>query len=320
MALSVQPQIWSDWVVTEMVQIANILLSPYVEFDTGASIKPGDILLRIPKLKSLDVIGDDVRVTKTTTLTPNELEDYLELAPIIRTGNAIQITDVEIISKGIDPLQSLAPQIARYNINQIQKKVKAVFDGVFASALATSHTYNASGSGDGKIDAGPIEDALQSVLGETSEEMTGMIMHSKVAADLKKKGLTWTILAPVFSDGLITKGQIPTYWGKRIIVNDTICSPWTEEGVTYYPTYILGGQPVYVGYQKALNIYSDFDPATGGGTNKLFWYTHYAIGFRGVSFSGAIDNPTLQQLATGNNWTKVAPDDRLIRVVRLITK
>jgi len=320
MALTVQPQIWGDWVVTEMVKIANIVTSPYIEFDTGVSIKEGEILLRIPKLKSLDVIGDDVRVTKTTQLTPNELEDYAELAPILRTGNAIQVTDVEIVSKGIDPLQALAPQIAQYNINQIQKKVKAVFVGVFASALATSHTYNASGIGDGKIDAGPIEDALQSVLGETSEGMTAMIMHSKVAADLKKKGLTYTILAPVFTDGLLTQGQIPTYWGKRIIVNDTICAPFTVDNVTYYPTYILGGQPAYVGFQKALNIYSDFDPSVGGGTNKLYWYSHFAVGFRGVSFSAGIDNPTTAQLATGSNWTKVAPDDKLIRVVRLITK
>jgi len=103
-------------------------------------------------------------------------------------------------------------------------------------------------------------------------------------------------------------------------VNDTICAPFTVDSVTYYPTYILGGQPAYVGFQKALNIYSDFDPSVGGGTNKLYWYSHFAVGFRGVSFSAGIDNPTTAQLATGSNWTKVAPDDKLIRVVRLITK
>lgn len=320
MALTIIPQVWSDWVVTEMVNLANVITSPYVEFDPNAVIQEKDILYRIPKFKSLDVIGDDVRITPTTTITPQNLEDYTEIAPIVRRGNGIQVSDVEIIERGVDPLRLLAPQIAQYNLRQMQKLVKAVIDGVFASALASSHTYDNRNNGDGKIDAGPIEDAVQSVLGETAEILTGLILHSKVAADLKKKGLTYTAFAPVFSDGLITNGQIPMYWGKRIIVNDTICAPYDDNGVTTYPVYLLAGTPVYVGWQKALNIYSDFDPSTGGGLNKIFWYAHYAIGFRGVSFTANINNPTAAQLATGSNWTKVAPDNKLIPVVRLLVK
>jgi hypothetical protein len=44
------------------------------------------------------------------------------------------------------------------------------------------------------------------------------------------------------------------------------------------------------------------------------------LGFRGVSFTAGIDNPTTTELAKGSNWTKVAPDNKLIRIVRLITK
>ncbi|MCX7909593.1 MAG: major capsid protein [Ignavibacteria bacterium] len=320
MALTIAQPVWSDWIVTEMVNLNNIISSPYVEFDPNVILAERGPSIRIPKLKSLDAIGDDERITSSTTLTPKALEDYVEIAPIIRRGNAISITDVEILTSGVDPLKLLAPQIAQYNIRQIQRPIKSVINGVFAVALASSHTYDNRSNGDGKIDVGPIEDAVQSVLGETADSLTGLILHSKVAADLKKKSLTNSILAPVFNDGLITTGVVLTYWGKRIIVNDTICAPFTEDGVVTYPSYLLAGTPVYVGWQKSLNIYTDFDPATGGGTNKIFWYAHYAIGFRGVSFNGNIENPTDAQLADGSNWTKVAPDNKLIRVVRLLTK
>jgi hypothetical protein len=317
MALTIIPQVWSDWVTTEMLNVSNIVLSPYVEFDPIGRRIEKDILMRIPKFKSLDILGDDEVITSSTTLSPSALEDYSELAPIVRRGKAVAVTDVEIQERGVDPLTLLAPQIAQRNLKQMQKVLKAVIDGVFAGPLATSHTYDISGAADPKIDAGPIEDALQTILGEVGSNFNAMIMHSKVAADLKKKGLTYTAFAPTYTDGLITNGEILTYWGKKIIVNDTICAPFGTQ--PKYPTYLIAGTPFYIGWQKELTINNQFNPAVGGGRNEIYWYAHYAVGMRGVSFTAGINNPTNTQLALATSWTKVAPDDKLIPIVRLVT-
>jgi hypothetical protein len=73
---------------------------------------------------------------------------------------------------------------------------------------------------------------------------------------------------------------------------------------------------------KAGNIYLELsrDAKAAGGTDEVITRVSCMVHTPGVAYADAApENPTLAQLATGSNWTKVAPD-KLIKVAELKTQ
>lgn len=319
MALTVVPELWAAWVIAAMQNQNNILNEGLVLLDTNSEISKGDHFRRVPRLKSLDSIGDDdVRVTKTTTIVPNALSDQEEIGVVLHYGNGISETDLDKMARGQSALQALTPQIAQRILKQQQKRLAAVTTGCFTTALVASHSLDVSGDGTGLINAAAILDAEQ-LLGESKVLLNTITMHSKVQNDLVKEGLIVYVAASAFGDQIVTTGTIPTFMGKRVKINDTLCAPYVEETVTKYPSYITGGQPWYVGVQKAMRIESQRKADVGGGTDELYWYVDYQPHLIGMSWNENIPNPTDAQLKTGANWTKIAEDHELT-IIRLVTK
>jgi len=62
------------------------------------------------------------------------------------------------------------------------------------------------------------------------------------------------------------------------------------------------------------------DAKQAGGTDEIITRVSCMVHTPGVAWADAApENPTLAQLATGSNWSKVAPD-KLIRVAELKTE
>ena len=63
------------------------------------------------------------------------------------------------------------------------------------------------------------------------------------------------------------------------------------------------------------------DSATAGGVDGLIFRMSVLVHIPGVQWNGTVaSNPTDAQLATGANWTKIAPDDKLIKLVQYKSK
>jgi hypothetical protein len=135
-----------------------------------------------------------------------------------------------------------------------------------------------------------------------------IILHSIKYAQFVKDGFIKYIDAGEYGSNMLYKGTIPTYLGKKVVINDTLCASFTDGAATKYPTYLVKGQPWYLGYQKTLNVKYDEDILTGGGKQELAWYTHFLPHVRGVSYTSATANPTTANLATASSWTQKAQD------------
>ena len=209
-------------------------------------------------------------------------------------------------------------QIAEYNSLQVQKTLVSVTKGVFGSALTgANYISDISEVGDGSISDGAIIDA-RAIMGETANELTNIIMHSKIFAQLQKQGLVKYVDAGQFGQSLLVKGTIPTFLGMKVVINDVMCASFVENTFTKYPTFLTGGQVWYVGYQKQLAIDSEKKILEGRITYNVAWYVDYVPHIHGLKWTGGA-NPARSDLETAGNWTKVE-DDANIKIVKLITQ
>jgi len=314
MAISIVPQVWQSFVLELLPRLNNIINQGFVQMDTAPA--PGDQLVRMPILENIYNVASPSTITTSSTLTASALTDHQENAVVTHREFALKLDGLNPVIQGTNLLQKIGTQISAAMIKDQQTHLAAVATGVFATALATTHTYDVSAIGAGTIDEKVIIDALQTTIGEALTDIDGIMVHSKVYADLVKLGFILSYNAPVFVNGVITTGEVPTFMGKKVAVNDTFC----ESSSGTYPTFLMSGQPFYLGMQQNLTVEPWYEALTGGGTNSIIARWHNAFGFRGVSYTGSTMNPATSDLSAGANWTTKASDAKLIKCVKLVTK
>lgn len=320
MALTINPDEWRSWIVNMMQPLNDVFNQGFVQLDTGADIPAKGIVGQIPVLHSLADDADDEAIAAGTTVTPTGFTDHSEVFPIVYRGKGWTIDNVTQSTSGNNPLASTQGQIALYFTRQNQKKIVAMINGLFAAngALVATHQSDKSAEADPSIQYNGgqyIVDASESILGEQWQDVDTIICHSKVASMLIKGGLTGTMQSLIFRDNAIQTGNVTTFLGKKVVINNTLCAPTGN----VYPTYITVGQPVYVGFRKQLDVFPYFNPAVGGGSNQIFCYTSYGVGMRGVTWSAGTYNPSTANLSTAGNWTKVAQSVKDIKLIQLKT-
>ena len=162
-------------------------------------------------------------------------------------GNAWGVNDLAVALSGADPMAAIASLVAGWKAADEQKMLIASLAGVFADNIANDNgdlvqVTAAESIADQRPwnDASPtvmnpiaIIDAAQ-LLGDAAGKFTAIAMHSKCYADLVKQELI-DFIKP--SDGSV---DIPTYMGKRIIVDDTCPTrAGTTDGIVYQ-SYLFG--------------------------------------------------------------------------------
>jgi len=311
------PQLGMGILLDELGAANNIISQGVVTVDPNPVIKGGGYKFEIPFINRLSLVAAPVRIGNTTTLVPNSITDTIEYGCVVMDGDAITDTDFMNLRRGNNALQVIMQQILPVAQTGIQTTMKNVIDGVFTTALATTHSYDvASGeSGDGTIKFTTIGNAAV-LLGESAGDLTTLFVHSEVANGLYKEGLE---VGLNFQDRAAQSGNIPVFAGRRVVINDTICAKYTEDGTTKYNSYLLGGQPFYLGINDALRIEEDRNILYAGGANTLAWYIDYVPHIKGVSYIGT-NNPSNATLATGASWEKRSNiQDKQIKIIKLVS-
>jgi len=323
MAKTIFPAFWTPWLLESLIRKANILGMGFVDIDTAAPITKSGKVYHRPHTLNLENIAVANKYIATTTLTPTQGTDSQENIVVCHFGDAYYETEYDNIVRGDRAMDGYRKQLADVVNNLIQDWMCSMVKGVFATTLATSHTYDYTAIGDGLIGVDPIINACQTKLGEDMSSMTGMIMHSKIQADMIKDSLIEYYDAATFGSEILYKGAkaVPTYQGMRIFVNDTLCAPTGEIGAYIYPTYVLKGQPFYLAWQRTLRTEMDRDILTGGGKDILAWYVDFAPAIKYVSWVHTSYDPTAANLETGAYWEKVSGiNDKNIPIIRILTK
>jgi hypothetical protein len=251
--------------------------------------------------------------------------DYKQRAAWVERVLAFGVENlVEIIAKK-DPHGAVIDQAANIWSKAIQKSAISLIKGCMG-VLAATHTTGGIYIGN-KINLDAFRDAKQ-LLGDAQEQLVRALAHSKVLNDATGSILNAFPAVDSVSGQIINNGLKNNIYGTLAIMDDSVAAVGDV-----YSTYLAA--PGSLGYKfdkwirrdvngnQVIANTVDFEfqrlPRTGGGQDVLYMRAKYLVHMFGMSYTSATANPTDAQLATDVNYTKVADDDRKIKVVELKT-
>jgi len=311
MALSdvIVPVIFADYVIEKTVKRNAFIQSGVMTFDPqlSADVNGGGDMVNVPFFKNLtgddEVAGDD-----GTALTPTTISTDKDIAVKVMRGKAFDSTDLAAELSGADPLGAIVNKVADYWNGRQQVALFSTLNGIFDTALASTHVLDVSTLTDGGelISSTNVLNAKQ-LLGDASGDLAIIAMHSMKYTELQIKDLIQYVKD---SDNNV---MFSTYLGYRVIVDDGLVAVAGN-----YPTYLMAsGAIAYADVIRKVPVETDRDSLAGVDVlvNRKGWVQHV----RGVKWTNTAGRPTNAVLATGTNWAKVY-EDKNIRIVKLITK
>jgi hypothetical protein len=251
-------------------------------------------------------------LTAAADLTIRPASTGKDIGVVCARGTAMGSEDIAAIFAGDDPMVEFSNQMANYWGRNLDLALVKVASGASA-AIASTHTRDYSSA---NFDVDMVIDAVD-LLGDNSEELSVIIMHSKVAHRAEKLNL---IKYPTATDAgagssLLRSGSIGN---RRVIVSDAV--PVNGSGASaVYSTFIAGQGAMALFYQKDLKLEAERLPRLAGGTDVLVSTIHFVPHLNYVKWTGTAGGttPSNTELATLGNWSKVAGNDKDIRFVEL---
>ena len=252
------------------------------------------------------------------TLTQNKITAAGDIAIINHDANVWSANDLVSAMAGADPLNAVLELVSQYWARTDQAYLLAVLGGLFGTSgtLATTHKLTIGAEATGsytaatKLTGDTFVDATLK-LGDCSDNLTAVAMHSATEAALRKLDL---IDFKPDSTGTL---MLREFQGRKVIVDDTCpVRAGTTSGYVY-TTYLFGEGAFGRGNAPLT------DPVEGGfGTKGVEWSRsaldsdtnfinrrQYILHPRGVKFTSASVagvSPTNAELSTVGNWTRVA--------------
>lgn len=312
----VTPVSWTPHIQEALVTENNIFSQGFVEIDMSSPITQGGKVFTRPYQDNLDTIDSVTKILANTTLTPTTLADYQENLVVCHVGDAYYETEYDRITRGSNGLDAAMVQRGAIVLKALQNYMINVINGAFSTGgtLATSHVYDATGEATQNFGTWVATKAAQTKFGEQMDIFDAYIMNSVTFAELMIAGTGDYSYASEFSNMVQKTGKIPTFLGKRVFINDTLCAVDSNGN---YPVYMMSGSPLYLAWQKNVRVYEDFVPATGGGTYQTYWYADFVPAIKGVSWTHTAYDPTVGDLATVGYWTKVF-ENKHIKMLKVI--
>lgn len=269
------------------------------------------------------ITGDADQITSSLTTTVNAIGLWTDIAAWVEREKAWGADQIIKTVTGYDIVEEVARQLGEYWANEVHKSWLKTADGVFATALATTHIKD---DGQNTINLTGIN-AAKYLLGDNMDVLDTIVMNSKVYTD----ALDARILYQTNSTGdTIDSGRVDRISGLNVKISDKLAVSSGQ-----YPTYIgAKGSGLYKFRKRAVSSLTNanlFDvgmievelarvSTTAGGQDVLISRASYLTHIPGVQFDGTVaSNPTDAELATATTWTKVADDDKKIKLVKYLS-
>lgn len=247
-----------------------------------------------------------------TNNTPVEISGKKQTAMLIQRMKAWKAQDFTKELTGTDPMTHIANSVASFYKQVRTRDLMSTIDAVLSLSGMEKHVTDLSLSGEGTVsDDNKINDttlifAQQKAIGDSDANMGLLVMHSYIYAKYKAMGLVdynkYTIANAVERDV-----ELPTIGGFIPLVTDrfTVDASGTNP---VYSTYMLGSGSVLTcdktNYENA--YYTDYDPETNAGIQKLYTKQGYVMHPNGFSINAnkiSKESPTNAELGTKGNWS-----------------
>ena len=295
------PEVFNPYVVQQTAELSALYQSGIVATsdELNSLAASGGRLINMPFWNDLD--GDDEVLSDIAALDVERITSGQDIAALLMRGKAWSVNDLAKALSGDDPMATIGQMVAGYWARRMQATLLSTLTGVFAAPSMAANVYDT----DDRISADNTILAIQ-CLGDAKSKLTGFMMHSAVEADLARQDL---IDFTKDSTGSI---EIPTYLGKRVIVDDG-CP--VADGV--YTTYIFGQGAIGYG-EGGAPVPTETTRDALSGDDILINRRHFLLHPRGVRWldqAVAGRSPTNAELANPANWLRVY-EPKNVRIVK----
>ncbi len=295
------PEVFNPYVVQQTAELSALYQSGIVATsdELNSLAASGGRLINMPFWNDLD--GDDEVLSDIAALDVERITSGQDIAALLMRGKAWSVNDLAKALSGDDPMATIGQMVAGYWARRMQATLLSILTGVFAAPSMAANVYDT----DDRISADNTILAIQ-CLGDAKSKLTGFMMHSAVEADLARQDL---IDFTKDSTGSI---EIPTYLGKRVIVDDG-CP--VANGV--YTTYIFGQGAIGYG-EGGAPVPTETTRDALSGDDILVNRRHFLLHPRGVRWTDAAvagSSPTNAELADPANWLRVY-EPKNVRIVK----
>jgi len=286
----------------------------------------GGMTFNIPSFTDLDasdatgpenVSTDD----ETSDSVPDKMGTAKEVGIRLSRNNSWSTMDLTAALAGTDPADAIAQRVGTYWARRLQRVFVESMNGVIADNVAADagdyvHDIKGGAFVDGvtNFSAEAFIDAAVT-MGDSADEITGMLVHSVVYARMQKNNLIDFIPD---AEGRV---NIPTFLGRQVVVDDGM--PVTA-GV--YDTWLFGTGAARLGLSvPKVPTETDRAPAAGDGSgqetlySRVEWVVH-PVGHAYVGATTAGGGPTNATLALAASWNRVYSERKQIKFARLVTR
>lgn len=280
-------------------------------------------------------LTDPTAIAYNSTLTPGAQSapyvDRFAWMELEKAWSAQELINT-VAGNDYDSIDEVARHIGQYWAYQLQKRAINVLKGTFATALASTHSTGSDYAAANITNSGVL--AARQKLGDFKKMLSIMLMNSAVYTD----AVAGNLVTPATD---MQPGEQAAYEAYRTGSPGRIfgMQPYEDDDIeavsSVLSTYmggprsmVYGLRPrnkaplsgaIYASTSNNIDIELVRDALTAGGVNTLITRISAMVHLPGVQFSSAVVNPSTTDLATGSNWTKVAPT-KAIKVVELKTK
>jgi hypothetical protein len=304
----------------------------------------GNWTLNRPTWNDLDVTGserqasDDVSGVYGPTAfpTPRGITTYNEVAVrVLRNDHwsADQLAGYVqgSTAAGSDAISMIGSRVGKYWARRLQDMVLATLTGVFADNVANDSSdmvHDISGAGGGSFVDGltnfraqAFYDALQT-LGDSDDDVIGMICHSAVRNTIRKEGLLDSVND---ADGRLLYN---TYQGLRLVIDDGM-----PNAAGVYESFLFRAGALQFGSvapKNATEMVWRPEAGNGNGAQELWNRVSWCVHPMGYAYTGTIDTDaggpvngdtsTANTLAHADSWDRVAPERKQVGLIKLITR
>lgn len=255
---------------------------------------------------------DDANISSddpTTKSAPKKITGGKNVAVRQSLNQSWSSMDLVSSLSGVDPIGAITSMTGAYWNGELTKRVLASLRGIVAMDTADDKVLSLDISGetgkDALFNADAFIDAV-GTLGDRASTLSAIAMHSVVYNTMLKQDLIEFIRN---SEGRL---EIPTYMGKRVVVDDAMTGIKTTVGegqsattIIKYYSFLFGAGAIALGVAGGRVPFEvDRDPAAGlgGGEETVYSRLEWVIHPQGFSFAKD-STPTIAQLETAANWT-----------------
>lgn len=247
-----------------------------------------------------------------TDNTPAEITGKKQTCMLIQRMKAWKSKDFTKELTGADPMTHVANSVADFYKQVRTRDLMTTVDAVLSLSGMENHITDLSLTGKDTVgDVNKIDDttlifAQQKALGDSADKMGLLVLNSYIYAKYKAMGLVdynkYTI-----ANAVEREVNLPTIGGFIPLVTDKFTVDTTGTNPVY-KTYMLGTGSVLTcdktNYENP--YYTDYDPETSAGIEKLYTKQGYVLHPNGFSINAnkiAKESPTNAELGAKANWS-----------------